>query len=178
MAEASLPAGLLESLAAHAQRPMEDALALPAASYTSPELLALERTRIFEREWTCIGRLAEIPEPGDYLTFIVAERPVVAIRQADQGVKVFANVCLHRCAQLLEGTGNVRRIVCPYHAWTYKTDGKLMGAPHMDASPGFEVDGRALTELCHWESRSATRRTPTRRRTTWRTRARGCARCG
>ncbi len=160
MAEASFRGGegsglaaLLESLALHAERPMEDALALPAASYTSPELLELERARIFEREWTCIGRLAEIPGPGDYLTFTVANRPVVAIRQADASVKVFANVCLHRCAQLLEGTGNVRRIVCPYHAWTYKTDGGLIGAPHMDASPGFQVDGQALTELrtTFWE---------------------------
>jgi phenylpropionate dioxygenase-like ring-hydroxylating dioxygenase large terminal subunit len=151
--EAGGLATLLESLALQAERPLEESLALPAASYTSADLLDLETARIFEREWTCIGRLAEIPEVGDYLTFTVADRPVVAIRQVDAGVKVFANVCLHRCSQLLGGTGNARRIVCPYHAWTYKTDGTLIGAPHMDASPGFEVKGKALAELrtTFWE---------------------------
>jgi choline monooxygenase len=144
---------LLEALAQHAQRPVEEALALPPAVYRSAPLLAHETRQIFEREWTCIGRLAEIPTPGDYLTFSVAGQPVVAIRQADQSVKVFANVCLHRCAKLLEGTGKVRRIVCPYHAWTYTTDGSLVGAPHMDSSPGFSIEGQALAELrtTFWE---------------------------
>ncbi len=146
-------ATLLGQLSEHAEHSLEAAVALPPGVYGSAPLLAHESQQIFEREWTCIGREAEIPAAGDYLTFSVADQPVVAIRQADESVKVFANVCLHRCAKLLEGTGNARRIVCPYHAWTYKADGQLAGAPHMEGSPGFRLDGQRLAEVrtTFWE---------------------------
>ena len=88
-----------------------------------------------------IGRTDEIPDTGDYLTFELLEQSVVAIRQRDASVKVFANVCAHRCAKLVEDSGHSDRIVCPYHAWTYRTDGQLIAAPYMDQTPGFDSAG-------------------------------------
>ncbi len=110
---------------------------MPPGSYTSPELLALERERIFRRQWLCVGLAASIPATGDYLCDEIAGQPVVVMRQAGGTVSAFANVCRHRMMTLLTGQGNCRRIVCPYHAWTYATDGRLIGAPHMDRSTAF-----------------------------------------
>jgi choline monooxygenase len=127
---------LLGALAEAAARPLERATALHPGLYQSPAILGLETARIFEAEWLCLGRTADIPKPGDYLTYSLGDQPVVAVRQTDGTVKTHANVCLHRMMQLLDGCGHATRIVCPYHAWTYALDGQLIGAPHMEKSLG------------------------------------------
>ena len=138
---------ILDALAANGARSFNDGRSLPPAMYHSREILATEIEQIFRQEWMVIGRSNEIPDPGDYLTFEIAGEPVMAIRQNDGELRAFANACLHRCTTLLAGTGNVGRIVCPYHAWTYERDGKLIGTRYMDETPGFSVDGRQLTEI-------------------------------
>lgn len=150
MAERALEeaaAELLREIAEIAAAPMEKARAMPPGIYTSPAIHALEMERIFAREWICLGRAAEIPNPGDYLTYKIGEQPVVALRQKDGGVRAFANVCLHRMMVLTEGRGTCKRIVCPYHAWTYAIDGQLIGAPHMERSASFKARERRLPEL-------------------------------
>jgi phenylpropionate dioxygenase-like ring-hydroxylating dioxygenase large terminal subunit len=101
--------------------------------------LRLELDCIFRRGWICAGRQAEILNPGDYLCTEIASEPVVVIRQKDNSIKAFPNVCLHRSAQLLEGRGHVSRISCPYHSWTYGLDGQLIGAPAMQQTTGFNT---------------------------------------
>jgi choline monooxygenase len=122
---------LLASLRASADTPLGQANAMQPGMYRSQEVLALEQDRIFAKDWLCLGRAADIPDPGDYLTFAIGDQPVVAVRGRDGVIKTHANVCLHRMMRLLDGCGNAKRIVCPYHAWTYDIDGRLIGAPQM-----------------------------------------------
>ncbi len=138
---------LLNKLAEAAAVDFEHAASMPPEIYYSTDLLALEIEEIFRKEWICIGRTAEIPNTGDYLTFELLDQSVVAIRQKDASIEVFANVCAHRCAKLLEDRGNSDRIVCPYHAWTYRTDGQLIAAPYMDQTPGFNIKDYRLKEV-------------------------------
>jgi choline monooxygenase len=125
---------LLASLATTAARPLGEATAMHPGVYRSEAMLALEHTEIFGKEWLCLGRAADIPNAGDYLTFVIGDQPVVAVRGRDGAIMTHANVCLHRMMRLLDGCGNAKRIVCPYHAWTYDIDGRLIGAPHMGPS--------------------------------------------
>jgi len=138
---------LLRSLGDSANRPLSEATAMEPGLYRSEEILGLEHELIFNREWLCVGRAADIKAPGDYLTFRIGDQPVVTIRGKDGVVRSFANICLHRMMQLLTGSGNCRRIVCPYHAWTYDIDGRVIGARYMDKSAGFKPREQKLPEI-------------------------------
>ncbi len=94
-----------------------------------------------------------MPRPGDFICRDIIDAPVFAIRQKDKSIKAFSNVCLHRSACLLSGDGHVSRISCPYHSWTYELDGRLIGAPFMQETAGFETKNYSLNELaCEvWE---------------------------
>ena len=138
---------LLRQISEIAASPMEQARAMPPAIYTNNEIHDLEQMRIFRKSWICLGRADALSGPGDYLTFNISEQPVVAIRQRDGAVRAFANVCLHRMMVLLSEKGNCRRIVCPYHAWTYDIDGRLIGAPQMNRTEGFNARDNSLPEL-------------------------------
>lgn len=117
--------------------PFNRATAMPKSVYTSPEFLALEERHIFARDWICAGRAETLPNPGDYLTLTLAGEPVIVLRDRDGQVRAMSNVCRHRMSTLLEGRGNARSIVCPYHAWTYNLDGSLRAAPAMTLNEGF-----------------------------------------
>lgn len=121
--------------------------------YHDTGILAMEIERLFRREWICIGRTAEIPEPGDYLCRELVDIPLFVVRQRDGTVKSFVNVCLHRASPLLEGAGHASRISCPYHSWTYGIDGRLIGAPFMHEAAGFDVGAHRLKEIncATWE---------------------------
>jgi nitrite reductase/ring-hydroxylating ferredoxin subunit len=95
------------------------------------KLRPAEERQIFAREWLCAGRADALPNPGDYLTMEIAGEPVIILRDRDGALRGMSNVCRHRMSTLLEGRGNTRSIVCPYHAWTYNLDGTLRGAPAM-----------------------------------------------
>ena len=139
---------VLQRLKDAAARPFEDARPIPPEVHHSPAFFALERERIFAKEWICIGRADEVAEPGDYLTFEAAGVPVFATRQADGSVKAFVNACAHRFARLLsEERGSAKEIVCPYHAWTYDGGGCLLRAPYMDMQEGFDPAHHGLREL-------------------------------
>ncbi len=129
---------LLSELAKTAKASLEEATALHPGLYRSGEIHDLETSRIFAKEWLCPGRAADIPNPGDYLTYSIGDQPIFIQRGRDDEIRAFANVCRHRMMKLLDGTGSCKRIVCPYHAWTYGLDGQLIGAPYMDRSKGFD----------------------------------------
>ncbi|VVD93169.1 (2Fe-2S)-binding protein [Pandoraea iniqua] len=128
---------LIDALRTGGERPFDDARAMPPGVYTSPDFLAREQRDIFAHEWQCVGRASALAEPGDYLSAQIGDQPVVVVRDEQMQLKAMSNVCLHRMSVLLEGRGNVRRIVCPYHAWNYSLDGALKGAPMMDEQAGF-----------------------------------------
>lgn len=117
--------------------PFNRAKAMPKSVYTSEEFLAAEQKHIFAKDWICVGRAETLPNPGDYLTLTLAGEPVLVMRDRDGQLRAMSNVCRHRMSTLLEGRGNTRSIVCPYHAWTYNLDGTLRGAPAMTLNEGF-----------------------------------------
>lgn len=130
-----------------ASRPFEDARAMPPSVYTRTDFLDREIETIFSKEWICVGRSSGLAKAGDYLTYELAGQPVMVLRDRDGQLRAFSNVCLHRMSTLLEGAGNTRAIVCPYHAWTYGLDGRLRGAPFMTQTTGFCKEDYALPSI-------------------------------
>ena len=140
-------AALLTAVRENAERALPDALSLPPAIYHNAEIYNLEIQRLFHRGWICIGRAAEVPEAGDFVSLDIVGQPVFVVRQKDSSIKGFQNLCLHRCSRLLSGSGHVSRISCPYHSWTYELSGQLVGAPFMHKTAGFDVKNYKLIEL-------------------------------
>jgi glycine betaine catabolism A len=113
---------------------------LPGEYYTSPEISATERDRIFLRRWLCVGRAAELASPGDFVQRSIGGESVIVVRGQDGVIRAFYNVCRHRGTRLCEAErGRLSETIqCPYHAWTYTLDGALIGAPHMSEVVGFD----------------------------------------
>ncbi|MCF8511426.1 MAG: Rieske 2Fe-2S domain-containing protein [Rhodobacteraceae bacterium] len=127
--------------------PFERARAMPKSVYTSAAFVAQEQAHVFAKDWVCAGRAETLPNPGDYLTLTLAGAPVIVLRDRDGALRAMSNVCRHRMSTLLEGRGNTRAIVCPYHAWTYNLDGTLRGAPAMTLNETFCKDSVALPKV-------------------------------
>jgi len=134
-------------LAQNVARPFAEARAMPRSVYMSEEFVARELAEIFAKEWVCVGRSTQFAQAGDYVTAEIAGQPVMVIRDADGVLRAQSNVCLHRMSTLLPGTGNVRSVVCPYHAWTYNLNGTLRGAPGMGLNKGFDRHEYCLPQL-------------------------------
>ena len=126
---------------------------MPPEVYTSRAFLELEKQSIFSREWQCLGRASTLAKPGDYLTADITGQPIVVVRTPEGKLRAMSNVCLHRMSVLLQGRGNARVIVCPYHAWSYTLEGELRGAPLMSNQPGFCKESYKLPQvLCEvWQ---------------------------
>lgn len=119
----------------------------PPEAYTSAAFLQTEQEQVFGKERVRVGRSSALANAGDYVTLDLAEQPVVVLRDHQGILRALSNVCLHRMSTLLEGRGNTRKIVCPYHAWTYLLDGALLGAPAMTRNSGFCKEDHALPPL-------------------------------
>ena len=112
---------------------------LPPVIYTSPEFYEFERQAVFQREWLCVGRVDQVPQPGDFRCITLAGEPLILLRDGDGEIGVISAVCQHRGMVLAEGSGRrTRRFTCPYHHWSYGLDGALLGAPAMERAVGFE----------------------------------------
>ena len=113
---------------------------LPQRYFISPDVLEEERERIFSTHWMLVGHESQIARPGDYFVQDVAGESLIIVRDQTR-VRAFYNVCRHRGTRLCEErSGHSATIQCPYHAWTYALDGRLVGAPHMtgETVPGFD----------------------------------------
>ena len=104
---------------------------LPANYFFDPAHYAREQELIFERSWMHVGHASLIPNAGDYMVRGVGSQEVIVLRDKDGEIGAFYNVCRHRARELLQDKGNVKRITCPYHGWTYDLDGRLVGTPHL-----------------------------------------------
>jgi phenylpropionate dioxygenase-like ring-hydroxylating dioxygenase large terminal subunit len=107
-----------------------DRRGLPGWSYHSEALFALERDQVLLTHWMIAGHVADLPAPGDWLTFDMLGERALVIRGRDGTVRAFHNLCRHRGARVVDGTSGQCRgaIVCPFHGWVYNTDGTLRGA--------------------------------------------------
>ncbi len=133
----------------------EGARTLPRDYYTSESILAEERERIFSRSWNCVGRASRLERPGDYFLREIAGESIIVLRDRSGTLRAFFNVCRHRGTRLCsEESGRLgETLQCSYHAWTYATDGRLVGAPHMQDVPGFDKADYPLhaAAIAEWE---------------------------
>lgn len=117
--------------------------------YTDPEIFELEMDRIFGRAWVYVGHESQVPNAGDYWTTLIGRDPVVMVRDKSGAVNVLHNRCPHKGAKVVsEGCGNAGPLFrCPYHAWTFKLDGSLLGVPHRSwyDGTGFDPKGESFS---------------------------------
>lgn len=123
------------------------ALTMPPAIYTSEEFLNFEREALFAREWLCVGRGGRIPKAGDYFTTTVNGDPIIVARAKDGSVRAFSSICQHRGMQVVDDSGNCTKFTCPYHLWSYDLSGRLLGAPAMERTDGFDKKDYPLPAL-------------------------------
>jgi phenylpropionate dioxygenase-like ring-hydroxylating dioxygenase large terminal subunit len=113
--------------------------AMPAWTYNHPQMTRLEQERILLPSWQIVCHINSIPNAGDFITLDVGPESVVAVRGRDGEIRAFHNVCRHRGARILEGCGNrPGTITCPYHGWSYRLDGSLLGVPVRESFPGLD----------------------------------------
>src|SRR5437870_2691670 len=116
--------------------PSVAAKSLPQKYFIATELFAAEQKNIFSREWLLVGHQSQVADAGDYVVQQVIGESLIVIRDKSGEIRGFFNVCRHRGTRLKEDAcGHASAIQCPYHAWTYGLDGRLIGAPHMDEVP-------------------------------------------
>ncbi len=114
--------------------PPEHGHNLPPRAFTSPALFEREQRAVFARSWVHVADAIDLPAPGSYVAATIGRTPVLIVRDRKTGeLRGFLNACRHRGAQLLEGKGTCeKQIKCPYHGWSYGTDGALHGVPYRD----------------------------------------------
>lgn len=130
-----------------ATRPVNEAGILPPILYTSTEFHAFEKDAIFGRDWLCVGRTAQVPEPGDWYQITLLDEPLLVVRDLAGEINVLSGVCRHRGMVLAEGKGNCRKFLCPYHHWSYALDGRLLGMPEMEQAVDFDRKQHGLPSL-------------------------------
>jgi choline monooxygenase len=118
-------------------------LSLRKEAYVDHAWFEADRTAILGRSWQWVCHVEKLRTPGSYLATEIAGRPVALVRDRDGTLRAFYNVCKHRAHALLSGEGETTRIMCPYHAWVYRLDGRLVRAPETDHLADFDRD-----EIC------------------------------
>jgi glycine betaine catabolism A len=127
----------------------EQARTLPAAYYVDRQYFDREMAHLFARMWICAGRTEQIDAPGRFFIREVLGEPIIVTRSQTSPVSAFYNVCRHRGTRLCSAESGTfsGSIQCPYHAWTYDLEGRLIGAPHMDEVPHFRKEDYPLHRL-------------------------------
>ena len=141
----------VQTVMAEFDKPLSDDAAssytMPARLYTDPSVYEQEKQAIFNCNWHYIGHQSHVREPGDYLTLQIADESVFVMRGEDGELRGFFNVCRHRAHRLLEGSGNSPTIVCPYHAWSYESNGELKHARFSRDMPTFNPGEFCLPQI-------------------------------
>ena len=123
------------------------ARALPAWAYEHAGLQRLEFERVLLPSWQLVCHVNTIPRPGDYATLDFGRESVFAVRDRDGRIRAFHNACRHRGARLLDGAGRCAGpVTCPYHGWSYRTDGSLLAIPSAETFPGADRAALGLVE--------------------------------
>ena len=117
---------------------LEHASTLSSRFYTEPSVLAQENRNVFARTWQLVGNVAQVREPGQFFTTVVAEEPVLVVRGSDRVLRAMSNVCRHRAGPIARGEGKRPVLQCGYHGWTYSLEGRLQTTPEFDGVQGFD----------------------------------------
>jgi len=145
---------LAEALARGEAATGEAVATVPTSVYVDPERFAAEQRALFQRLPLLLAPSALVPSPNLAVAHDGYGLPLVLSRDGDGQAHVLANVCRHRGTRLLEAGDEpipAARIVCPYHAWTYRSDGRLIGLPRADCFPGLDKADHGLFEFRHHE---------------------------
>src|SRR5271170_8502500 len=126
---------------------IECASTLPSNYYVNPELLTIEKHKIFWRTWQIVGRSEQVRNSGDYITTDLLGEPLLVVRGSEGVLRGFYNVCRHRAGPPAEGCGSRKVFRCGYHGWTYDLDGSLISATEIDGVEGFRAEDFALTPV-------------------------------
>jgi choline monooxygenase len=133
--------------------PLERARAIPNTWYLSPEMYDHERRRVFARSWQQVGRSEQVRQPGSFLTAEFAGELILVVRDEEGTLRAFYNVCRHRAAPILnEPCGQLTKLRCRYHGWTYDLAGRLRGMPEFDRVEEFcrEEQGLPSVHVQEW----------------------------
>jgi Rieske 2Fe-2S family protein len=139
---------------ASVRRPFRGARLLPGRAYHDEAIHTWERENFLRADWVIVGRANEAPVPGTFFTTELDGEPIVVVRGRDNVLRAFYNVCRHRgTAVVEEACGVAVRFQCPYHAWIYDLEGKLVRAKHTDSLEDFSLDeyGLAPIRLEAWQ---------------------------
>ena len=124
--------------------PLDD-MSLPGWLYFDPEFFEAEKKAFLRAAPQIVCHESEISQPGEWRTLEYLGESVVVIRGDGGEVRAFSNVCRHRGSRLVDGTGGCAKVLtCPYHAWSYARDGRLVGVPHRSEYPGLQTDKLGL----------------------------------
>ena len=130
-----------------------DGMSLPGWLYHEPEFLEAEKRAFLRAAPQVVCHESDVAAPGDWRSLEYLGESMFVIRGDDGEVRAFANVCRHRGSRLVDGTGGCAKLLtCPYHAWSYARDGRLVGVPHRSEYPGLETDKLGLVPVAleHW----------------------------
>jgi phenylpropionate dioxygenase-like ring-hydroxylating dioxygenase large terminal subunit len=128
--------------------PLAEAETISGPWYTDERIAELERQNVFGGTWQMVGRLAQLENPGDFITTQVGGEPIVIVRSADKTLKAFYNVCRHHAAAVVtQPCGNASIFRCPYHGWSYGTDGALKGVPEFEGVCNFDRAKNGLVPI-------------------------------
>ncbi len=123
-------------------------LSLPAWTYRDPEFFAAEAARVLRPAWQVVCHVSDIAGAGDWHTLDFLGESILVVRGDNGAIRAFTNVCRHRGSRLVDGaSGCAKKLVCPYHAWTYGLDGRLTGVPGRSDYPGLDLAGHGLAPV-------------------------------
>lgn len=126
----------------------QDGWSLPAWTYRDEEFHRRELDRVFRPSWQVVCHISDIPGPGDWHTLDYCGESVIVVRGQDDVLRAFTNVCRHRGSRLVDGaSGCAKKLVCPYHAWTYDLDGRLTGVPDSTSYPALDRNRAGLVPV-------------------------------
>lgn len=128
-------------------RDPEKSYTVPAHYYTDPGIYEREKEAIFFKSWNYGCHVSQVSEPGSFATCMIADQNIAIMRGHDGVLRAFYNVCSHRAHELLKGCGKANIVTCPYHAWTYHTDGRLRSAIGQKRVEGFAAEEFSLKEV-------------------------------
>ncbi|WP_440614129.1 aromatic ring-hydroxylating oxygenase subunit alpha [Candidatus Pelagibacter sp. HIMB1748] len=124
------------------KNPIEKAHGLPNECYLNDDYLEFEKEKVFKNNWTMVGVASSVPNPGDAKPFNLLDIPILIVRNKDNEIKVFHNVCSHRGFKLVDQECKLKNVIrCPYHSWSYDFNGKLTVTPHIGGLGKHEVEG-------------------------------------
>ncbi len=115
---------------------------LPPSAYLGKKFWKEECRTIFQKNWMCVGFAHELKETGDVVPISIADQHLLIVRNGEGIIRVFHNICSHRCTTLVEKPKNAGKLIrCPYHAWAYDLDGNLRASPHFGGMDKHQPDG-------------------------------------